>query len=211
MFIFPSLLLPINSFFFFFSLISVLGTHAIKSYILSISFTINFETFYFIRQKSDDSIPTSNKHRLPDHLSVPNGFHFRSERYQAVLEFDWFSIDKDRLSCDQWENYLIFISIYIQQTQLTVKRMRMSNTCVPRVQCYRFLTLKSDFCQIRVFEVSGGVIGFSVLNRETLDQIRRVGKHGFVQKRLENNVRHGIKNAVYQYFSFFHNVFKGFL
>ena len=62
--IFPSLPLSINS--FFFSLISILGTHAIRFCILSVSFTIYFETFYFIRHNSADSIPTSNKHRSPD-------------------------------------------------------------------------------------------------------------------------------------------------
>ena len=115
--------------------------------------------------------------------------------YQAVLEFDWFSIFKSRPSCDQRENYVIFISIYmyIKETQLTVKRTRVSNTCLPRIKFYLrysimqdqhtlypyvgFLTLKSDFCQIGLFEVSFGVIGFSVLNRETPDEIGRVGKH----------------------------------
>ena len=87
--IFPSLPLPIN---FFFALISVPGTHTIRFCILTLSFTIYFETFYFIRHNLADSIPTSNKHRSPDHLGVPNGFHFRSEMYQAALQFDWFSI-----------------------------------------------------------------------------------------------------------------------
>ena len=41
---------------------------------------------------SADSIPTSNEHRSPNHLSVPNGFHFRSEMYRAVVEFDCFTI-----------------------------------------------------------------------------------------------------------------------
>ena len=31
-----------------------------------------------------------------DCLSMPNGFHFLSEIYQAVLEFDWFSILDDK-------------------------------------------------------------------------------------------------------------------
>ena len=59
---------------------------------------------------------------------------------------------------------------------------------LPRVQYYAldkhtvypyiwFPTLKSDFCQIWVFEVSVGVIRFSVLNRETTDKILRDGKH----------------------------------
>ena len=58
--------------------------------------------------------------------------------YQAVLEFDWFSIFKDRPSFDQRENYVIFISIYmyIKETQLTVKRTRVSNTCLPRMKFY---------------------------------------------------------------------------
>ena len=37
---------------FFSSLISILGTHAIRFCILSLSFTIYFETFYFIRHNS---------------------------------------------------------------------------------------------------------------------------------------------------------------
>ena len=59
---------------------------------------------------------------------------------------------------------------------------------LPRVQYYaidehilypyiELLTLKSDFCQIGVFEVSVRVIRFSVLNRETPDQIGCVEKH----------------------------------
>ena len=78
--IFPSLPLPINFFFFFTFFCS--GTHAIRIYILSLCFTIYFETFYFIRHTSADSIPKSNKHSSPDHLSEPNGFHFRSEMYK---------------------------------------------------------------------------------------------------------------------------------
>ena len=49
---------------FFFSLISVLGTHTIRFCILSLSFTIYFETFYFIRHNLADSIPTFYKHRV---------------------------------------------------------------------------------------------------------------------------------------------------
>ena len=56
-----------------------------------------FREFYFIRHNSADSIPKSNKHSFLDHLSVPNGFQFRSELFQAVLQSDWFSIfDKHR-------------------------------------------------------------------------------------------------------------------
>ena len=72
--VFPSLLLSINS--FFFPLISVLRTQAIRFCILSLSFEIYFETFYFIHHNLADSIPTCNKNRLPDHLSVPNWFSF---------------------------------------------------------------------------------------------------------------------------------------
>ena len=69
-----------------------------------------------------------------------------------------------------------------------VNYLSTPDVILPRVQFYAlgehtlypyigFLTLKSDFCQIGVFKVSVGVIGFSVLNRETPDQIGRVGKH----------------------------------
>ena len=40
-----------------------------------------------------------------------------------------------------------------------------------------FLTLKSDFCQVGDFEESVWVIGLSVLNRKTPNQIGRVEKH----------------------------------
>ena len=140
---FPSLPLQINS--LFFPTHFCHGAQTIRCCILSLSFTIYFETFYFIRHKSAYSIPTSNKHRSPDHLSVPNGFHL----YQAVLEFDWFSIfdDKHRYTSGIGRvvtsgkiilsSFLFIFSNSIDRaTHAHVNYLSTLDVILPQVQCY---------------------------------------------------------------------------
>ena len=71
------------------------------------------------------------------------------------------------------------------------------------------LTVISDFFQIRVFEVSVRLIGFSVLNREIPNDIGRVEKYANEKVGNGENYAHQKMMAV-KIFSFLHNVFYPF-
>ena len=91
--IFPSFPLPINSFFFFFTHFCQGDARNKILYFECIFYNMFWENFNsYVKTQPIPFLHLARK----DHLSVPNGFYFRSEFYQAVLEFDcsWSSINK---------------------------------------------------------------------------------------------------------------------